>query len=100
MRAIMHKNSLKRYERVGKNCRAGQPGRGYNAPIGSSAQGGTDMSVSRRTFIGGVAAALGYVGVRPDNLLAQQGRPAAQPGRDRENRLTGPMGSYIYMRHG
>jgi histidinol-phosphate aminotransferase len=38
------------------------------------------MSVSRRTFIGGVAAALGYVGVRPDDLLAQQGRPAAQGG--------------------
>jgi histidinol-phosphate aminotransferase len=36
------------------------------------------MSVSRRNFIGGVAAALGYVGVKPDDLLAQQGRPAAQ----------------------
>jgi predicted DNA-binding transcriptional regulator YafY len=37
------------------------------------------MAVSRRTFVGGIAAALGYVGVAPDtDLFAQEpGRPAA-----------------------
>ncbi len=36
------------------------------------------MSVSRRQFMGGVAAAVGYLGVRPEaDLLAQQGSPAA-----------------------
>jgi histidinol-phosphate aminotransferase len=33
------------------------------------------MAVSRRRFVGGIAAALGYIGARPDvDLLAQQGR--------------------------
>lgn len=36
------------------------------------------MSVSRRQFMGGVAAAVGYLGVKPEaDLLAQQGAPAA-----------------------
>ena len=36
-------------------------------------------AVSRRGFMGGVAAALGYIGVRPDDLWAQtrSGVPAA-----------------------
>src|SRR5262245_63060930 len=38
------------------------------------------MSVSRRKFMGGVAAAVGYLGVKPEaDLLAQQGAPAAAP---------------------
>ena len=38
------------------------------------------MAVSRRKFVGGIAAALGYVGVAPDvDLFAQQGR-AGGPG--------------------
>ena len=33
------------------------------------------MAVSRRRFVGGIAAALGYIGARPDvDLFAQQGR--------------------------
>lgn len=36
------------------------------------------MAVSRRAFVGGIAAALGYLGVRPDaDLFAQQGRAGA-----------------------
>lgn len=40
-------------------------------------------NVSRRSFMGGVAATLGYVGIRPDDLLAQAPRtaPAAPRGR-------------------
>jgi len=40
------------------------------------------MAVSRRRFVGGIAAALGYLGVGPDaDLFAQPGRPgAAGPG--------------------
>jgi histidinol-phosphate aminotransferase len=38
------------------------------------------MAVSRRRFVGGIAAALGYIGARPDvDLFAQQGR-AGVPG--------------------
>ncbi len=38
------------------------------------------MSVTRRSFMGGVAAALGYLGAGPEvDLLAQQGRPGAAP---------------------
>jgi histidinol-phosphate aminotransferase len=37
------------------------------------------MSVSRRQFMGGVAAAVGYLGVKPEaDLLAQQAAPAAR----------------------
>jgi len=37
------------------------------------------MSVSRRRFVGGIAAALGYVGVAPEvDLFAQQGRAGGQ----------------------
>ena len=33
------------------------------------------MAVSRRRFVGGIAAALGYIGVGPEvDLFAQQGR--------------------------
>jgi histidinol-phosphate aminotransferase len=42
------------------------------------------MAVSRRKFVGGIAAALGYIGARPDvDLFAQQGRAgvAGQGGR-------------------
>src|SRR6476646_4786094 len=35
------------------------------------------MSVSRRQFMGGVAAAVGYLGVRPEDLLARQAAPGA-----------------------
>jgi histidinol-phosphate aminotransferase len=36
------------------------------------------MAVSRRRFVGGIAAALGYIGVHPEaDLFAQQGRPGA-----------------------
>jgi hypothetical protein len=48
------------------------------------ANGGTTMSVSRRSFVGGFAAALGYIGVGRDiDLFAQgrtQGGGAARPG--------------------
>jgi histidinol-phosphate aminotransferase len=40
-------------------------------------------AVSRRGFMGGVAAALGYVGVRADDLWAQAGSTAAAPVRAR-----------------
>ena len=37
------------------------------------------MAVSRRRFVGGIAAALGYVGVAPEvDLFAQQSRPGGQ----------------------
>jgi histidinol-phosphate aminotransferase len=40
------------------------------------------MSVSRRKFMGGVAAAVGYLGVKTEaDLLAQQGAPAARAAR-------------------
>jgi histidinol-phosphate aminotransferase len=39
-----------------------------------------EMSVSRRTFVGGVATAIGAIGVgSPLGLLAQQGTPPARP---------------------
>src|SRR5581483_2494598 len=42
------------------------------------------MSVSRRNFMGGIAAALGYVSAGPElDLFAQQGRPGATAGRAR-----------------
>ncbi len=42
------------------------------------------MSVSRRKFMGGVAAAVGYLGVKPEaDLLAQQGAAAAGAARVR-----------------
>src|SRR5215470_14232923 len=44
---------------------------------GAFSRGGI-MSVSRRKFMGGVAAAVGYLGVRPEaDLFAQQGAGAA-----------------------
>jgi len=42
------------------------------------------MSVSRRVFMGGVAATLGYLGAGPEvDLLAQQGKPGATAARMR-----------------
>jgi histidinol-phosphate aminotransferase len=39
------------------------------------------MAVSRRRFVGGIAAALGYIGTSPDaDLFAQQNRPGAARG--------------------
>src|SRR5262245_25638006 len=44
------------------------------------------MSVSRRKFMGGVAAAVGYLGVKPEaDLFAQQGAPAARTARPGAN---------------
>jgi len=41
----------------------------------------SNIAVSRRSFVGGLAAALGYVGLRPESLLwAQAGATTAQSG--------------------
>ncbi|HEV8345931.1 MAG TPA: histidinol-phosphate transaminase [Vicinamibacterales bacterium] len=45
------------------------------------------MSVSRRSFVGGLAAALGYLGVHPDVDVLAQGRPQT-PGAAPRPRLT------------
>jgi histidinol-phosphate aminotransferase len=53
------------------------------------------MSVSRRSFVGGLAAALGYLGTHPDVDVLAQGRPQAPggaPGR-------APMTDYDAMAH-
>src|SRR5437867_2209300 len=56
--------------------------RGYNAPIDWTFDNGGTMTVSRRSFVGGVAAALGYLKVGPEvDLFAQtQTRPGGTPG--------------------
>ena len=54
------------------------------------------MSVSRRSFVGGLAAALGYLGVHPDIDVLAQGRPQAPGGAARPR--TG-MDDYDAMAH-
>src|SRR6267142_1305959 len=54
------------------------------------------MSVSRRSFVGGLAAALGYLGVHPDVDVLAQGKPPAPGGAARAPR---PMDDYDLMAH-
>ena len=54
------------------------------------------MSVSRRSFVGGLAAALGYLGVHPDVDVLAQGRPQT-PGAAPRPRTT--MDDYDAMAH-
>jgi histidinol-phosphate aminotransferase len=55
------------------------------------------MSVSRRSFVGGLAAALGYLGVHPDIDVLAQGRPQAPGGAARAPRAG--MDDYDAMAH-
>ena len=55
------------------------------------------MSVSRRSFVGGLAAALGYLGVHPDIDVLAQGRPPAPGGAARAPRAG--MDDYDAMAH-
>jgi histidinol-phosphate aminotransferase len=54
------------------------------------------MTVSRRSFMGGFAAALGYLGVAPDDLLAQT---RAQGGAPAAARAPRTMDDYDMMAH-
>src|SRR6266513_1696402 len=47
----------------------------HSRPATSALQPGGIMSVSRRSFVGGLAAALGYLGTGPDLDVFAQGRP-------------------------
>jgi hypothetical protein len=49
-------------------------------------------AVSRRRFVGGLAATLGYVGTRPSAVLWAQGGPAAVAAQ----RARGPMSAADY----
>jgi histidinol-phosphate aminotransferase len=54
------------------------------------------MSVSRRSFVGGLAAALGYLGVHPDVDVLAQGRPQTPGGAPRAGAA---MSDYDAMAH-
>src|SRR4051794_19698483 len=55
------------------------------------------MTVSRRSFMGGFAATLGYIGISPDDLFAQNRAQTGAPGAARAPRAT--MDDYDAMAH-
>jgi histidinol-phosphate aminotransferase len=55
------------------------------------------MSVTRRSFVGGLAAALGYLGLGPDDLLAQGRGQAAGGGATRGPRLAGDYDAMAHL---
>src|SRR5437667_6266613 len=65
---------------------------------GAPRDNGGIMSVSRRSFVGGLAAALGYLGVHPDIDVLAQGRPQAPGGAPRP-RAGATMDDYDAMAH-
>jgi histidinol-phosphate aminotransferase len=69
--------------------RQGHAGPGRIAEfVGLKLKNGGAMTVSRRNFVGGIAAALGYLGVNPDVDLFAQTQGAAPP------RPRGPLDEY------
>src|SRR5689334_19465410 len=55
------------------------------------------MSVSRRSFVGGLAAALGYLGVHPDVDVLAQGRPQGQGGAARAGAATNDYDAMAHL---
>jgi histidinol-phosphate aminotransferase len=55
------------------------------------------MSVSRRSFVGGLAAALGYLGVHPDVDVLAQGRPQGQGGAARAGAATNDYDTMAHL---
>src|SRR5437899_12761156 len=70
-----------------RNALESDPWRGHRPARPDTLRTGGTMTVSRRGFMGGFAATLGYIGVAPERDLFAQNRPAAPGGAARAPRM-------------
>src|SRR3982750_2053437 len=71
--------------------------RSAKAIAAATRSAGGIMSVSRRSFVGGLAAALGYLGVHPDVDVLAQGRPQGQGGAARAGAATNDYDAMAHL---